>query len=211
MKLQLLIGVRLIPNTCPLTRTQKNNEGQSGPDYIVIEPIWLADSQNRRNVTSLYAKNSTPGQLKLSPATNRCFVTQSLSTEYLWSNSRTQTRCTKLQLLIGVHLTPSTCPLARTKKNNKEQSGLDYIAIVQTWLTISQNRRSDTLLYAKNSTPGRLKPSPATNCCFMTRQYLYFILQVLPYILHSCIYFNPIFSCASASQATLPLMWPADI
>ena len=43
---------------------------------------------------------------------------------------------TKLQLLIGVHLTLSTHPLTRIKRNNREQSGLDYTIIKPTWLNV---------------------------------------------------------------------------
>ena len=75
IKLQLLIGARLIPNICLLTRDKRNNEEQSGPDYRVTEQRWPSDSRPKENDTSRHAKNSTPSRLKSSPVAIRCIVT----------------------------------------------------------------------------------------------------------------------------------------
>ena len=49
--------------------------------------MTLTDFPNRRNNTSLYAKNLTPGRLKPSPATNRCFVTPDGNNHPLWTHA----------------------------------------------------------------------------------------------------------------------------
>ena len=72
----------------------------------------------------------------------------------------------KLQLLIGVLLTQSTCPLFGTKRRKEQWSGRDYMNTT-SWLIVAQPKStSDSVLYTKNNQ--QLRSSQATSHCLVT-------------------------------------------